>query len=108
MGRPIAKADYIRVHGDKYRVRARLIESKHPIFNGEVCVDVDDEKIVFTEMLLDDEGKKTMSFAKLKGSKAGWMRGRISDDRIPLQKMEIDLEESTEDRVVIYFEDLIE
>lgn len=76
-----------------------------PGWGHPIAVDVDFEKITIRTVALDDIDSKCYTFAK---SKSGWHSATIRiEDEMPRGQMPFCEYESSEDKLVAFFEDLV-
>jgi len=93
----------INVYPSRKKHNVQLVVSGLDFFNEMVIVTITHEKITFAKPTIDYSGKLHLP-NKLRRSKNKSIT--ISNKDLPLGGVNIDEDESNEDRIVIYFEDI--
>ena len=95
--------NYIRIH-KKPNAATKVIAVKNRMFEYDVVIDVYVDSVIFTEYTIDNPRTPT-SFTH---TNSGWFQCTTTNDILPFGKFKIDKDESTEGRLVVYYEDVIE
>ena len=81
-----------------------ISHANNTFFKTPVVCNISDDKIEFIRPTMESSIKEI----RFTDGKDGWYRTSISAEDVPTGKFLIDEDESNEDRIVIYFEDIIE
>ena len=93
---------YINIHAEGASRRRKTISSKSEWFDGRIIITIDEFSIRFTKPTLDYTGK---TYPVKDVTAKGWRAISIPCD-IPVGKhFEFDEDESTEDEIVVYFDE---
>lgn len=107
MARPKTEPNYIRINKFKNRLDYFLISSKHDVLNNEyVTIDIRPEYIKISVATIDCENNIRKP-SKVFGD-GSWMNFGIGSSLLKEGYFLIDEDESTEDEIIVYFEDIFE